>query len=178
MHQPDDLWVVEAQRNPEAFAELVQRYQDWIYNLAYLMLGDREQALDAAQETFLHAYIALPRFKTGAPFAPWLHRIAVNLCINYIKQRSRMVPLREELLLPDSRPSPEEELERSETLKRVQRAILSLPAEYRAVVILRHSNELSYQEIAQTLGISIAAVKSRLHRARELLAGLLRFEET
>lgn len=170
----DEYWAEQARQTPDAFAELVARYQDRIYNYAYRMTGSREDAQDLAQETFIRVYTHLDRFRVEERFSPWIYRITTNLCLNHLKRRKRNIPL-----LPDSADfdgpvSPDNALEASEERLILQQAILSLPEHYRAVILLRHVEELSYDEIAQATELPLGTVKTRLFRARELLQHQLR----
>lgn len=173
MEESDELWVERALREPQAYEELVRRYQRRLYSLAYRLTGDREEAEDLAQEALVRAYTALPRFRSGLRFSPWIYKIAVNLCINYLRRRRAQVPLDEEAPFVDSSPTPEQALERDETRAVVQEAILALPEHYRAAIVLRHLHDLSYVEIAQALGLPMGTVKTHLFRAREMLHKLL-----
>lgn len=169
MSQSDEYWVEETQRDPQAFSQLVERYQHKIYSFTYHMVGRREDAEDLAQEVFLRAFAALSRFRPGAPFSPWLYKIAANLCINHLKRR------RKDSLLDSDRPdesllgSPPAYVEDKEERIAVGQALVALPEEYRAVVLLRHGSGLSYEEIAQALDLPLGTVKTRLFRAREKL---------
>lgn len=169
MPQLDDILIEEAKEDPSAFAELVSRYQDRLYNFLYRMTGSREDAQDLAQETFLRIYKALARFRQGSPFSPWMYKIAVNLAINHRKSRRPTEGLEEDFASTNRDGSPEEYAERREAQQRIHSAIQELPAAYRAVVILRHMDELSYDEIAQALDIPLGTAKVRLHRARLML---------
>lgn len=162
--EEDEVWVERARGDAEAFAELVRRYQDRLYRLAMRMTGDAAAAEDLTQEAFLRAYRALPRFREGAAFAPWLYRIATNLCLNH-RQRRRPLPNAEE----GWSASTEEVVERREIQAAVQRALLRLPRHYRVVVVLRHLHDLSYQEIATALELPLGTIKTHLFRARSWL---------
>ena len=163
----------------QAFDELMARYETRVYNLAYRLLGDAEEAYDISQETFLRVYRALPRFRGGSTLHTWIHRIVVNLCLDALKKqrrRPRLVqeaPLEEEagsesLLdrLPDETPGPETRVLSRERQSIVRQAIASLPRHHRAVLVLFDLEGLSYHEIAETLKINVGTVKSRLNRAR------------
>ncbi|MBI2908576.1 MAG: sigma-70 family RNA polymerase sigma factor [Chloroflexi bacterium] len=176
MRQSDESLVEEALLRPEVFAELITRYQNKVYSLACRITGDAEEAKDLAQETFIRAYTSLPGFHRGARFSPWLYRIATNLSLNYRKRRREAVPLADKPLPDETSLSPEEAVERKESQERIQRAILGLPGLYRTVLVLRHVNELTYQEIAQVLEIPVGTVKARLFRARDMLREVLRSE--
>ncbi|MCX6020214.1 MAG: sigma-70 family RNA polymerase sigma factor [Chloroflexi bacterium] len=165
----DEYWVEKARREPDAFSEVVTRYQDRIFNYTYRMTGSREDAQDLAQETFLRVYLHLDTFRVEERFSPWIYRIATNLSLNHLKRRKRNLPLLPEALDLEQPGSPDSALEAREERLALQAAILTLPEHYRAVIVLRHVEELSYDEIAQVLDLPLGTVKTRLFRARELL---------
>lgn len=166
---------------PDAYGELVRRHQAAVYNVAYRLVGERQQALDLAQETFVRAYRALGSFDAERPFGPWVNRIAANVALSWLQRRRvPTVPLareradgdgdgRAEVPLPDYAAEPERVYLAGEAHERLRRAILALPAPYRAVIELRHFQDLAYEEIAAALGIPLSDVKSHLFRARRLL---------
>jgi|Deesub1362B_J571_1020462.scaffolds.fasta_scaffold02187_6 RNA polymerase sigma-70 factor (ECF subfamily) len=157
----------------EAFAKLVEAYQTQVYNLAYRMLGNHEDAEDAAQETFLRAYYRLKSYDTTRNFLTWLLAICSHHCIDQLRRR-RFTRLLVEELPPrrwiESQEGPEETVINRERREEVQALLNRLPPRYRAVVVLRYWYDLSYKEIAETVGITESAVKTRLHRARRMLA--------
>jgi RNA polymerase sigma-70 factor (ECF subfamily) len=169
--ESDEAWAQRAQTDREAFGELVRRYADKIYNLAYRMTGDRTEAEDLAQEAFVRAYRGLPGFKQEYPFGAWLYRIAVNVCLTERRHKGSAPAdqLSEESEISIGAPSLEETAERHEMQAAVQQAILSLPPMYRAVVILYHLEGRSYDEIATLLDLPINTVRTHLHRGRALL---------
>ncbi|MDQ6920169.1 MAG: sigma-70 family RNA polymerase sigma factor [Candidatus Dormibacteraeota bacterium] len=157
--------------NANAFEELVRRHQATIFRIALRMLGDRRDAEDASQETFLQAWRALPGFRSQSAFSTWLYRIVTNRCINLRRARRPS-----QALLWDresEEPGPAEAAEARNRLLDLREAILELTSEQRAVFVLRHLEGCAYEEIVEILGISLAAVKSRLHRARLELATAL-----
>jgi RNA polymerase sigma-70 factor (ECF subfamily) len=165
---------------PDAYGELVRRYQAAVYNAAYRLVGDQQDALDLAQEAFVRAYSALGSFDMARPFAPWINRVAVNTALNWLQRRRvPTVPLARgpasapeantEWQLADDSAEPERVYLAAEQQAQLRMAILALPPHYRAVVELRHFQDRSYEEIAETLGISLSDVKSHLFRARRLL---------
>jgi RNA polymerase sigma-70 factor (ECF subfamily) len=179
---PDPQLVAAARRGqPDAYGELVRRHQAAVYNVAYRLVGERQQALDLAQETFVRAYRALHSFDGERPFGPWVNRIAANVALSWLQRRRvPTVPLAgeradgagdgaAELPLPDYAAEPERVYLAGEAQERLRRAILALPPPYRAVIELRHFQDLSYEEIAAALGIPLSDVKSHLFRARRLL---------
>ena len=174
------LWVVQAQHgSEEAFTRLVESYQTHVYNLCYRMLGEPESAEDAAQETFLRAFQHLHRYDQKRPFATWLLSIAAHYCIDRLRRRKFLMSSideedgRREMELPDAdAPNPESELVRGEQRERVQGLLKKLDKIDRAAVILRYWHDCSELEIAESLNLTVSAVKSRLHRARRQLASL------
>ncbi len=175
MFSDEELAFKAVRGDKEAFAELVHRYQKPIFALAYRMVGNREDARDIAQEAFLKSYRALARFKENSRFSPWLYSIANNLCIDALRRKGRNnVSLDEPL--PDGGErqvaggvDPLKQLETQETSLQVQKAINALPAKFKNVLVLRHMQELSYEEISQALDIPVSSVKTHLFRAREAL---------
>jgi RNA polymerase sigma-70 factor (ECF subfamily) len=144
------------------------------------MLRQREDAEDVTQETFVRMFRALDRYDPSRPFAAWLFTIASRLSIDVLRRRKvRPVPLvrremgsdEEEIIdVPDTGPGPEIETQHGEEERRVQQLIDDLPAHYRVVVVMRHQQDLSYEEIADALHLPLGTVKARIHRARALLA--------
>ncbi|MCK5318001.1 MAG: sigma-70 family RNA polymerase sigma factor [Anaerolineales bacterium] len=156
----------------EAYGDLVRRYQGSVFNVCYRMLGDPHDAEDLTQETFIRVHSRLNSFDYDRPFIPWARRIAVNLCLNYINRNRRYVlPLDDEFERSVSNErSPERAHEDHERNVSLRQAICLLPAHYRAVIELRHFQELSYLEISKVLNIPLSDVKSHLFRARKSLA--------
>lgn len=176
-------WIIQAQQgNDEAFARLVEHYQTPVFNMCYRMLGEPESAEDAAQESFLRAYQNLTRYDRQRPFATWLLSIAAHYCIDRLrKRRFTIFSLDAErddddapMELPDvGALNPEHETVRHEEQEQIQTALKGLDATDRAAVILRYWYDFSEIEIAESLKLTVSAVKSRLHRARKSVARLL-----
>ncbi len=172
----EHLLVEKAQRGDQnAFAQLVDRYQTPVYNLAYRMLGNANDAEDAAQEAFLRAYAQLKKFKREEKFATWLLSIAAHYCIDQLRRRKRLgwLSLEDEMLaetLPSDTPQPDEEVLRHENQREIERLLESLSPASRLVVVLRYWYDQSIEEISSTTGDSAGAVKVKLHRARQVLA--------
>ena len=181
----DTARVIEAQHgSEEAFTELVEAYQSHVYNLCYRMLGEPEAAEDAAQETFLRAFQHLHRYDQRRPFATWLLSIAAHYCIDRLRRRKfSFTSLDQEedheaQELPDAEAAkPEDEAVRREQRQQMQAAISRLETIDRAAIVLRYWHDCSEAEIAETLHLTVSAVKSRLHRARRELAGYWPTEE-
>lgn len=177
---PDwDLVARIATGDREAFAELVERHHRRLLRVCERLLGDAEDARDAVQEVFLKVMVKAGGFRPKALVSTWLYRVAVNHCLNVLRRRRlrRWVSLSpaegEEAAAPldpaEERAGPDRELEARRRWARVQRAIADLPASQRAVLVLARFEELSYKEIAETLGITLGAVESRLFRAMRAL---------
>ncbi|MDH5661904.1 MAG: sigma-70 family RNA polymerase sigma factor [Elusimicrobiota bacterium] len=179
----DEILVKKSQKGDyPSFEELVKRYEKKIYNLAYRIMGNKEDASDVLQETFLQAFKKLSGFKGKAKFSTWLYRIAVNICLMRKRKGKRMetvsldIPIltkkEDEIkreLRDDWSESPLATLENEEIKRNLSEAIDSLPEEYKTVFLLRGLNGLSNEEVANVMKISLPAAKSRLHRARLFL---------
>ncbi|MEJ2149362.1 MAG: sigma-70 family RNA polymerase sigma factor [Chloroflexota bacterium] len=158
-----------------AFAELVEAYQRPVYNLTYRMLGEAREAEDAAQEAFLRAYQHLERYDPQRSFKTWLLSIASNYCIDRLRKRrltwlSIDEPLPPHPALNSDAPSPEAATLSGERSEAVQELLSDLAPDYRAAVVLRYWYDMPYAEIAATLDTTESAIKSRLFRARQMLA--------
>ncbi|MCX7918997.1 MAG: sigma-70 family RNA polymerase sigma factor [bacterium] len=161
----------------DAFTELVNRNEQKIYTLAYYLLNNREDAEDILQETFLRAYNNLSSFREEASFSTWLHRITTNLVISRFRKKKLKTESLDEPIVIDHEEMkqreivdwsdiPDKTLLKKELNQVIDSAITALPLVYRTVITLRDIEGLSNEEVSKILGISIAAVKSRLHRAR------------
>jgi RNA polymerase sigma-70 factor (ECF subfamily) len=154
-----------------AFEEIVKRYQRRVYGVAYRIVRRHDVADDVAQEAFIRAHRALPSFDAGRPFGPWICRIAANLAVNHV----RSPEAREDALpeghgeRPASSGDPLLGVLEGEAARVMNAALGGLPAEQRAVFVLRVVEEMSYKEIAEALGLNVGTVMSRLSRAREKL---------
>jgi RNA polymerase sigma-70 factor, ECF subfamily len=164
-----------------AFDELVHRYSNKVYRLAFKILHHEEDAAEALQDAFLSAYRGLPNFKSQSTFSTWLYRIATNASLmRYRKRRANHISLEqsqmedgEPIELPDWSAQPLDELLTVETREVMAEGMNRLPDDLRTVFVLRDLQELSNADVAEILNLSVAAVKSRLHRARILLRGWL-----
>ncbi|MFA5138277.1 MAG: sigma-70 family RNA polymerase sigma factor [Elusimicrobiota bacterium] len=168
-----DLILKSKQGDPRAFSALVSRYEDRIFNLAHkVCAGMPSEAEDVYQETFLTAFKKLPQFRGGSDLGTWLYRIASNLCwMRFRKKRAEpvVVPIPEDAQFKDWSDGPEE-LARKKSLRRaIEAALAELPIDHRLVVVLRDIQGLSNEETAKAMKLSLAAVKSRLHRGRLFL---------
>ena len=179
-HETDEDLVRRAQGSDNrAFDELVRRYRDKVYRLSFKILRHEEDAAEALQDAFLSAYRGLPKFKVESTFSTWLYRIATNASLmKYRKRRDRHVSLEqsqsadedaEGLQVPDWTTQPLQDLLDAETREIMEEGIRRLHEDLRTVFVLRDIEGLSNAEVAEILELSVAAVKSRLHRARIFL---------
>jgi len=153
-----------------AFSELVRAHAQGVLHVIYRMCGDMQVSEDAAQETFIQAWLRLPSYRPRASLRNWLYRIAVNTAIDMLRKEKRILPgAVDDLALTDPGPGPEARVASSERAEAVQVAVLALPDASRAVLVLREYEGLSYQEIAEALDIPVGTVMSRLNYARKLL---------
>jgi len=164
--------------NKDAYGQLVLKYQKRVFRLILAMLGRKDMTEDIVQDAFVKGYLALDDFQPEKPFYPWIATIARNLALNQIKKAEREKPVSEldDSLIEktESFSNPLDEFIESENERRLFGAIMALPIQFRSVFILRTLEEMSYEEIAQYLNISVGTVDSRLHRARERLVELLK----
>ena len=181
----EQAWVAQAQHgDDQAFTQLVEAYQKPVYNLCYRMLGEPEAAEDAAQETFLRVFQHLARYDPKRPFATWLLSIAAHYCIDRLRRRKfPTFSIDEEdedepaFEIPDANaPNPERESVRREEKDKLHKILASLDETDRAAIVMRYWHDASEIEIAESLGLTVSAVKSRLHRARLALGK--RWEES
>lgn len=160
-----------------AFNALVECYQRRLYNYCYRMVGNADDASDMAQEAFVRAWRNLGGFRVGEPFSPWLYRIAHNVCIDHLRRKPAALSLDVELEEgrdpPDKADGPEDALDSAETRRAIQAAISALPEKYRAVMLLRHGQDMSLDEISEALELPLNTVKVHLFRAREQMKKLL-----
>lgn len=161
-----------------AFDELMKRYAASIYRLTYSLVRNHADADDMVQETFIRAFRAIRRFDERFQFYTWLRKIAVNLCFNHLKRARRVatqpLPLADGDSAAADIPDPRADAEGSSLRRDLDAALFKLPADQRTIFLLRVKEELSYNEIAETLGIPVGTVMSRLNRAREKLRVLLK----
>ncbi|MFC6041201.1 RNA polymerase sigma factor SigW [Paenisporosarcina macmurdoensis] len=162
-----------------AFAEIVELYQDKLYRICYRMLGNKHEAEDIAQEAFVRAFINIHTFDTNRKFSTWLYRIGTNLCIDRIRKKKPDYYLDAEVAgteglnmysqIASKEELPEQEVLKMEMQDRVQYEISRLPDKYRAVIVLKYMEDLPLQEISDILEMPLGTVKTRIHRGREAL---------
>jgi len=164
-----------------SFEELVRRYQRPIAAYVYRMVGDYDSALDLTQEVFIKVYNSLSRYRSEFKFSTWIYKIAHNAAIDHIRRfavREQALASgtdgeRREAAIESRRLTPEQESEREERRSEIESVVQLLPAAYRELIVLRHSHDLSYDEIAEVTGLPLGTVKNRLFRAREAMRDLL-----
>ena len=176
-HSDEKLVELAVSKDSEAFGEIVKRWERKIFALCFGMLGREDDARDAAQETFIAAYRNLANFRGEAKVSSWLHRIAVNQCLT-VKRRAKT---RSEEFLDDEdgsedrvfiaplQNSPSRQAEQVERLKLVRTAVSSLPTDLRQVIVMKEFEDMTFQEISETLEIPLSTVKSRLYTALKQL---------
>ena len=176
MGDQEQTWVEQALAgDTAAFSNLVEAYQKPVYNLAYRMLGNSVEAEDAAQEAFIRAYTRLDTYDPSRKFSSWMLSIASHYCIDVLRRR-RITLLSIEELPPMANVSmprsahPEHVVARGQVADQVQQLLGTLPEHYRTPIILRYWYDMSYREIAETMGVTESTIKTRLHRARARLA--------
>ncbi len=184
--EPTDAELVAraVKKDREAFRELVERYQQRLFAVAFEMLRRREDAEDVVQESFVKAYLSLEHFQGKGSFYTWMYRIVFNMAIDQRRRaaRDRSVSLEQPATdaqgpramdFPSDEATPEEQLERLEDVKLVHQGLREISDEHRAVIMLREVEGLSYDEIARSVGVSRGTVMSRLHYARKRLQQIL-----
>lgn len=159
--------------NRQAFGELVARYQDYVYNLALRLVGNTADAEDLVQEIFIQVMRKVGGWRGEAKFGTWLYRVAANQCYDWLRKRHSEIVSFEDNDLSGGE-DPVARVEQLDFKERVLRELVRLPLDFRLVVVLRDIQGLSYEEIAESLEISLGTVKSRLSRGRALLAAQLR----
>ncbi len=160
-----------------SFEELVRRYQRPIAAYVYRMVGNYESALDLTQEIFIKVYNSLSRYRSEFKFSTWIYKIAHNAAVDHLRRSSTreqsLVAGTEsdsyDLPIESASLTPEQESERKERRGEIESVVRALPANYRELIILRHSQDLSYEEIVEVTGLPLGTVKNRLFRAREMM---------
>jgi len=178
-HDISQLIESALEGDQKAYGDIVSRFREQIFHFIFRMVKDKAQAEDLTQETFIKAFRALASFNSDYAFSTWLYKIAANNCIDYFRKKklattSLDTPIKAkdgdlQRDFADQELGPESELISKEQTNQIQTAIDSLPAKYKQAIILRHSQDKSYEEIAEELDIPLGTVKVRIFRAREML---------
>jgi RNA polymerase sigma-70 factor (ECF subfamily) len=172
-----DLVTSAVAGREDGFEELVRRYQRPIAAYVYRMVGNYDAALDLTQEVFIKVYGSLQRYRSEYKFSTWIYKIAHNAAVDHLRRYStREQSLVEEfdgepreMALESCRLTPEQESEKQERRAEIESVVQELPSAYRELIVLRHSHDLSYDEIAEVTGLPLGTVKNRLFRAREVM---------
>ncbi len=174
--QFDESHLVSLARSGDldAFGQLYRRHAPGVYNLVLRILGNPDDAEDVKQEVFLRAHRSLDSFRGNARFSTWIYRIATNLSLDELRKRKPVVSVDQlssdsswEPVSKNTEADPERLLQRKAARDAVQAALMAMPPHYRILIVLRHIEDLSYEEIAEVVGCSVNALNVRLHRARE-----------
>ncbi len=169
-----DLIAACLDGRPGAFDLIVERHRRPVYQICYRFMNNHEDASDLSQEVFLRAYRGLKNFKGNAALGTWLHRIAVNACLNRVAVKTpKSEPIEDEQHVDTRSETPTERILRDERAVRVRAAVAQLPTKQRAALIMRTYEERSHQEIAQALGTSVGAAKANVFHALQNLKKLL-----
>lgn len=163
----------------EAFNCLIEQYQNKIINIAFGMLSDTEDAMDASQEVFINVYKSIHTFKENSSFSTWIYRICANVCKDFLRRRMRQAKTvsiysagedEDDIMeIPDSSMSPEQTSEQKELQREIRRAMDSLTAEHKTVLVMCDIEGMSYEQMADVLNLPIGTVRSRINRARQAL---------
>lgn len=184
MTREEELKIVKLVQDGDraSFESLVLNNQKKVYNLALRMVGNEDDAFDMTQEAFFRAYNSIGSFRGDCRFSVWLYRLTTNVCLDFLRSESRKAHVsltfseddnEKELEIPDDRFSPQSEVEKAELRDAVRRGIKLLPMDYRAILLLREIDGLSYDEIGKALELEAGTVKSRIFRARKKLCEIL-----
>ena len=177
----EDLILIDAALNNDqsAYQSLMKKYKRLVQNLVYKMISNKDDIEDLTQEAFIKAFNSLEKFDREYAFSTWLYKIASNNCIDYLRKKKlntfsidKEISQSDEDLrfeIPDEDFKPDKNIIQNQRYLFIQKAIDSLPEKYRQVILLRHKDEMEYEEIAKSLGVPIGTVKAHLFRARELL---------
>jgi RNA polymerase sigma-W factor len=185
----EDIQLIARARSGDerAFRALLDKYERAVFSICLRMVRNRDEAADLAQESFIKTFSMLERYNPTYAFSSWLFKITSNLCIDYLRKRrvetyamddpinGEKGEIQRQFEAPD--PDPEQEMMKKEKMKRLEKAIDQLPAHYRIMLVLRHQENLSYEEIAECLEIPLGTVKARIHRAREMLRTSLKGQD-
>lgn len=184
MKEEDIQLVARARTGDErAFRALLEKYERAVFSICLRMVRNRDEAADLAQESFIKVFASLDRYNPAYAFSSWLFKITSNLCIDHLRKRRIITfamdePVESEsgeytrqYVAPD--PTPDETFSRNEKMQKLDAGIAALPEHYRIMLVLRHQEDMSYEEIAESLAIPLGTVKARIHRAREMLKAIL-----
>jgi len=184
-----DIQLIARARSGDeiAYRTLLEKYERAVFSICLRMVRNRDEAADLAQDSFIKVFAMLERYNPSYAFSSWLFKITSNLCIDYLRKRRIETFAMDEPISGDKGdiqrqyeapdPDPETEYIRKEKMERLSEAVENLPPHYRIMLILRHQENLSYEEIAESLDIPLGTVKARIHRAREMLKASFKGKE-
>ena len=168
----------------KAYEKLLEKYRGPVFSICLRMVRNRDDAEDLAQDVFIKIFNILDRYNPSFPFSSWLYRITSNLCIDFLRKNKRTIFSLDKPVdggdgemfrqLPSGEIGPHRKMELKEEMLILEKAIERLPEHYRMIVLLRHQEYLSYDEISETLGIPLGTVKARIHRARKTIVDFFR----
>ncbi len=183
----DEKELLEKSKNGdiEAFEKLIERYQKKVFNMAFRIIGNHDDASELAQEVFIRIFKSIKTFKEESSFSTWVYRITTNICLDELRKRKnrKIVYLDDDIKsedgemkrqLEDTRPTPEAAAEKNEVKRVVESAIQALSDEHRTVIVMRDLQGFSYEEIASIIKCPEGTVKSRINRARQALRDILK----
>ncbi|GIQ69723.1 RNA polymerase sigma factor [Xylanibacillus composti] len=168
-----DLIIAAQSGDRDALVTLLRDIETHVYRTAYYILGNEQDAMDAAQEALIRIYTKIDTYEEKALFKTWVQRIVTNICIDKFRRRKPTVSIEEHNMVFQSERDVEDEIVSAYVAKDIQEAIEKLPEHHRAVVVLRYLQDFSYNEIAESLNLPLNTVKSYLYRARQQLQSLL-----
>ncbi|HET6349956.1 MAG TPA: sigma-70 family RNA polymerase sigma factor [Candidatus Krumholzibacteria bacterium] len=184
MREEDIQLVARCRAGDErAFRALLEKYERAVFSICLRMVRNRDEAADLAQEAFIKVFGSLDKYNPAYAFSSWLFKITSNLCIDHLRKRRITTFAMDEpvegekgeytrqYVAPDL--PPDETFSRDEKMRRLEEGIAALPEHYRIMLVLRHQEDMSYEEIAESLSIPLGTVKARIHRAREMLKSIL-----
>jgi RNA polymerase sigma-70 factor (ECF subfamily) len=184
LREEDIQLVARARAGDErAFRALLEKYERAVFSICLRMVRNRDEATDLAQESFIKVFGSLDRYNPAFAFSSWLFKITSNLCIDHLRKRRISTLAMDEPVEGEkgeftrqyeaSDPTPDEIFSRNEKMQKLEAGIAALPEHYRIMLVLRHQEDMSYEEIAESLSIPLGTVKARIHRAREMLKAIL-----
>ena len=167
----DERLIEKIKKDPKVFGEIIDRYQKKLERYIFYLIGDKNETLDLVQEVFIKVYVNLNGFDVGKKFSSWIFRIAHNLAVNYLKKKKTFLKLNEEIKISDEKDM-EDHFAKKELEKALQKCLDSLPINYKEVLVLYYFENLSYEEISDSLKIPPGTVAIRLSLAKKYLKNL------
>lgn len=173
----DEQIIEKIKKDKDAFGEIIDRYQKKLERYIFYLISDKNEVLDLVQEVFIKVYINLNGFNPKKKFSSWIFRIAHNLAVNYLKKKKKDFRLNEKIKISDEKDI-EDDLKKKELEKGLQKCLDSLPINYKEVLVLYYFENLSYEEISDSLKIPPGTVAIRLSRAKKYLKKICQNQRT